>query len=469
MRRKHRIRGAVAASWATINPILGKYEMGYEADTYKLKIGDGVTQWDDLEYFSGGSSGSFPNVAFVAPLGSNTEGELGNPGKPYLTPSYAQQVAGANTVVIYPGLYNDTLTGVNNQRIFMFPGVRISHAVDALLVTTAVTMQVHGYGIFEGPITVNHVSANVSVTCARINTSFPFGLRNGRLKLTVQEDIQATADGLLQNASVLDLTVFGNWTCTVPAGRTNNKFLYISSLNHTEPSIIRAKRISIINAAATSASETYKGLWVQNSANGRVHIYCQEIANDRDYTGAIPTAWYDAALHIQTLGELIVHGNVKSQIDYGVQVINGDSNVTINGNIESAKNIAVLLTSSAGTRLTVNGDITGHGTAPVHAGKMGFFAWNGAGKFILNGKVISKFNDPAGHGIVKYPGCSVILRENAGFYLTHAAASPVSSSDASVQTIKIQKSKVFSNGTADANITNSLSAGEIIMDTNVEY
>lgn len=41
-----------ANSWATINPILGEGEMGFESDTNLLKIGDGYTSWNDLAYSS---------------------------------------------------------------------------------------------------------------------------------------------------------------------------------------------------------------------------------------------------------------------------------------------------------------------------------------------------------------------------------------------------------------------------------
>ena len=44
------IRNAAAAEWSSANPILMKGEFGFETDTRKLKAGDGVTNWNDLEY-----------------------------------------------------------------------------------------------------------------------------------------------------------------------------------------------------------------------------------------------------------------------------------------------------------------------------------------------------------------------------------------------------------------------------------
>lgn len=53
------IRTATAAEWTAANPTLLLGEMGYESDTGRLKIGDGVgdpvvgTAWNDLGYFLG--------------------------------------------------------------------------------------------------------------------------------------------------------------------------------------------------------------------------------------------------------------------------------------------------------------------------------------------------------------------------------------------------------------------------------
>ena len=44
------LRNDTAANWTTANPVLAQGEMGIELDTLKFKIGDGLTNWDDLEY-----------------------------------------------------------------------------------------------------------------------------------------------------------------------------------------------------------------------------------------------------------------------------------------------------------------------------------------------------------------------------------------------------------------------------------
>lgn len=45
------LRRDTAAHWANNNPILGEGEPGYEKDTGRLKVGNGTTHWNDLQYF----------------------------------------------------------------------------------------------------------------------------------------------------------------------------------------------------------------------------------------------------------------------------------------------------------------------------------------------------------------------------------------------------------------------------------
>ena len=44
------IRNDTKANWISFNPVLLKGEMGIETDTSKMKIGDGVSNWNDLGY-----------------------------------------------------------------------------------------------------------------------------------------------------------------------------------------------------------------------------------------------------------------------------------------------------------------------------------------------------------------------------------------------------------------------------------
>lgn len=65
---KIKIRRGTATEWLVINPILSEGEPGYEVDTKKLKFGDGLTKWSNLEYFSydnGGLAGHILDGGFA--------------------------------------------------------------------------------------------------------------------------------------------------------------------------------------------------------------------------------------------------------------------------------------------------------------------------------------------------------------------------------------------------------------------
>ena len=48
-----KFKRGTAARWAEVNPILEQGEPGYVYDQNRLKIGDGVTPWNDLPYIDG--------------------------------------------------------------------------------------------------------------------------------------------------------------------------------------------------------------------------------------------------------------------------------------------------------------------------------------------------------------------------------------------------------------------------------
>lgn len=51
------LRRDTAAAWVAANPVLADAEVGVERDTGKFKVGNGVTQWSGLDYFTVGGAG----------------------------------------------------------------------------------------------------------------------------------------------------------------------------------------------------------------------------------------------------------------------------------------------------------------------------------------------------------------------------------------------------------------------------
>jgi hypothetical protein len=69
MANKMQIRRDSAINWTTTNPTLSQGEMGYELNTGKLKIGNGVDAWADLDYFDdqNGSYNDLRDLPFSDP------------------------------------------------------------------------------------------------------------------------------------------------------------------------------------------------------------------------------------------------------------------------------------------------------------------------------------------------------------------------------------------------------------------
>lgn len=79
IRTTFQLRRGLAADWRNLNPILAPGEPGFELDTNKLKIGNGVDHFNSLPYISGGGAatikGSVPTVADL-PASGNTDGDM---------------------------------------------------------------------------------------------------------------------------------------------------------------------------------------------------------------------------------------------------------------------------------------------------------------------------------------------------------------------------------------------------------
>lgn len=56
------LRGRTAAAWVTNNDVLLARQPGVETDTGQMKIGDGVTAWNDLDYVGTGGGGVWGSI-----------------------------------------------------------------------------------------------------------------------------------------------------------------------------------------------------------------------------------------------------------------------------------------------------------------------------------------------------------------------------------------------------------------------
>lgn len=103
------IRRDTAANWTSANPILAQGEFGYETNTGKLKVGDGVTEWISLLYYN--TAGD--NTKLLAVAGANINGQrvvMFDSGYKYYNPIEAN----VDKVV---GVSNESVTTGNSLNI----------------------------------------------------------------------------------------------------------------------------------------------------------------------------------------------------------------------------------------------------------------------------------------------------------------------------------------------------------------
>ena len=77
-----KLRRGMSADWTRVNPILEAGEPAFELDTLKLKIGNGLTPWNDLPYVAGEGSGLGDTIIIEG--GIQTVVELPQEGDPAL-------------------------------------------------------------------------------------------------------------------------------------------------------------------------------------------------------------------------------------------------------------------------------------------------------------------------------------------------------------------------------------------------
>lgn len=49
------LRRDTSVNWGTVNPVLASGEVGFETNTDRLKVGDGTTAWNSLDYVANDS------------------------------------------------------------------------------------------------------------------------------------------------------------------------------------------------------------------------------------------------------------------------------------------------------------------------------------------------------------------------------------------------------------------------------
>lgn len=288
------IRRDTAANWEINNPVLLLAEMGYETDTNRVKFGDGINPWNDLNYFApGGNSGATgaTGPAGVGPTGpAGAAGPTGAAGS--AGPTGAAGAAGATgaagergaTGAVGNGVaYNNvsrykTYDNLSDSQIWIVSSSTVYYSLEWTRSTTSLTITNPNHGLSVGdyviirncnvdnvwvPVT-SITSSTFTVTVDNSgNSSGSEGAYSRAFKTSSESSTGCTvsapsgADCQLLSMLVSTGARSGpSYALTLPQSATNGAGLNTNILNSYFP-IIRAQLVS--SGAIVSASMTLTG------------------------------------------------------------------------------------------------------------------------------------------------------------------------------------------------------------------
>lgn len=180
------------AGWVSSNPVLALEDTGFERDTGRSKIGDGVKAWNDLNYFNEASTGPAGRSS-IDPV------EFGDPVTTKLR--YEIIPGGGFTESFFDNFTTDTLSDVSRYPF----GARAYSVVGGKLIKGATGLLETAAKIFDGQVTVKPI------------TGGSLGLFPALRRVADGNFIMNYGDALWKNEGGA-FTNLGNWGTTRMAG-----------------------------------------------------------------------------------------------------------------------------------------------------------------------------------------------------------------------------------------------------------
>jgi hypothetical protein len=75
-----RSKGMTSTEWASLNPVLRLNEFGFETNTRRMKLGDGVTAWNTLGYLITAADNYLMGTVSATPPSNPSVGDIWIPG-----------------------------------------------------------------------------------------------------------------------------------------------------------------------------------------------------------------------------------------------------------------------------------------------------------------------------------------------------------------------------------------------------
>ena len=179
------LKRGTAERWYTVNPILAIGEPGFVYDANKLKIGDGVTPWNELPYIEGsaGTATSLTPVDGSLIIKDNTI-DIGISAEP-----------GNALTKKADGLYVGTSTSGNYAA-----GLGLT-LVDGIF-SVKLASDTHGLTAVDGALTINIATANSDGAMSKEDKAFLDALKELNISTTyaTKDEVQVLRESVAQIA-----------------------------------------------------------------------------------------------------------------------------------------------------------------------------------------------------------------------------------------------------------------------------
>lgn len=225
-------RHDTAARWASINPTLAEGELGIETDTGKIKVGDGVTVWNSLAYFTGDAPVKSVNsktgavlldASDVGALPSNTQYQ-----EPINDLATIRAGAAAGATAVQPAALNDyvpTSTTVNGKALSS------NVILDADDVGAPSDVQVNGTSVVTDGVANIPVASQDTLGVSKVSPTYGLTVSNG-------------------------IIVGSTKTASVYSTAANSLALCKGTLDNIKDDLVRSVRPAYTEISASSATYT---------------------------------------------------------------------------------------------------------------------------------------------------------------------------------------------------------------------
>lgn len=203
------VRRDTAEAWAAANPVLQAGEPGFEIDSGRFKVGDGIRNWASLPY----SSGALPSSSVPTPIGTSNAGTSleyaradhshALPAAPTFVSVTAQTATIAGDIAVtgrlIGGSHYHSSSGISDWSSAVFTAISNSLVAGSNITLDAdagertITVTASGAGGTSGVTSVAGRTGAVVLTTDDLS-DFPSQTASGGLYLTTNGDVLSWAD-----------------------------------------------------------------------------------------------------------------------------------------------------------------------------------------------------------------------------------------------------------------------------------